>query len=535
MSALEQSYRWWQRGVIYQIYPRSFMDANGDGVGDLAGVLSRLDYLEWLGVDAIWLSPVYASPMADGGYDVADYTDIDPVFGTLADVDRLLVAAHQRGLKVLLDFVPNHTSAQHPWFIESRSSRASAKRDWYIWHDPAPDGGPPNNWVSSFGGSAWEWDERTGQFYYHAFLKEQPDLNWRSPRVQEAMFDVLRFWLDRGVDGFRVDVIWQLVKDELFRDNPANPDYHPGLRPRHELVALYNADRPEVHALIAKMRSLIDQYDDRMMAGEIYLPVERLMSYYGSAGRTEVHLPFNFQLLELPWHAQIVGEAIDRYEARLPLGGWPNWVLGNHDRPRIASRVGSAQARVAAMLLLTLRGTPTLYYGDEIGMQNVPIPPDGVQDRLEWNLPGLGFGRDPERTPMQWSAARNAGFTTGRPWLPVAGNYATFNVEAERDDPRSILTLNRRLLVLRRAEPALEVGSYTRVPVPGDVLCFVRHHRRSRVLVALNLGPNPQAMGRPPGAAPGRIALSTHLDREGEEVSDTLALRPDEGVIVRLE
>ncbi|HEX7230925.1 MAG TPA: alpha-amylase family glycosyl hydrolase, partial [Candidatus Binatia bacterium] len=451
------TYLWWQRGIIYQVYPRSFMDSNGDGVGDLRGLISRLDYFRGLGVDAVWLSPIYPSPMKDFGYDVADYTGIHPLFGTLDDFDVLVREAHAREIKLVLDFVPNHTSDQHPWFIESRSSRDNPKRDWYLWRDRSPNGGPPNNWLSCFGGSAWEYDPQTEQYYYHAFLREQPDLNWRNPEVIEAMLNVLRFWLDRGVDGFRVDVLWHLIKDEQFRDNPINPDWREGADPYQKLLPLHSTDQAEVHAVVTRMRRLIDRYQDRVLIGEIYLPVERLVQYYG-VNLSGVHVPFNFQLLLARWQARDIARIIAQYETALPRGGWPNWVLGNHDRPRIASRVGPKQARVAAMLLLTLRGTPTLYYGDEIGMHDVEIPLDKVQDPFEKNVPGRGLGRDPQRTPMQWNAARNAGFTTGEPWLPVAKDYAEINVERERDDPSSFLSLYTQLISVRRGEPALEVG-----------------------------------------------------------------------------
>ena len=282
---------WWQHAVIYEIYPRSFQDSNGDGVGDLNGIIRRLDYLVVLGVDAIWISPIYPSPMADFGYDVADYCDIHPIFGTMEDFDRLLQEAHRRGLKVILDFVPNHTSDRHPWFLESRSSRDNAKRDWYIWRDK------PNNWLSNFGGSAWEYDEKTGQYYLHLFLKEQPDLNWRNPAVKAAMFDVLRFWLRKGVDGFRVDVMWMMIKDDQFRDNPPNPGYRVGLPPHTRLLPVYNSDRPEIHDLVAEMRAVVDEFADRVLIGEIYLPVPQLMTYYGQDLRG-ANLPFNFQLLQ---------------------------------------------------------------------------------------------------------------------------------------------------------------------------------------------------------------------------------------------
>jgi alpha-glucosidase len=297
------AYLWWQRGIIYEVYPRSFVDSNGDGVGDLTGLISRLDYLRWLGVDAVWISPLYPSPMKDFGYDVADYTAIHPLFGTLADFDRLIGEAHARDLKVILDFVPNHSSDQHPWFVESWSSRDNPKRNWYIWRDPGAGGGPPNNWLSAFGGSAWEYDPHTEQYYYHAFLREQPDLNWRNPEVVEEMLHVLRFWLERGVDGFRVDVLWHLIEDDQFRDNPPNPGWRDGIDPYQKLIPLYTTDQSEVHGVIARMRRLVDQYNDRVLIGEIYLPVERLVQYYG-VDLGGVHVPFNFQLLLTKWHAR---------------------------------------------------------------------------------------------------------------------------------------------------------------------------------------------------------------------------------------
>jgi alpha-glucosidase len=528
-------YLWWQRGVVYQVYPRSFQDSNGDAVGDLPGIERRLDHLRWLGVDAVWISPIYPSPMKDFGYDVADYVGIHPLFGTLEDFDRLVREAHARGLKVILDFVPNHSSDQHPWFLESRSSRDNPRRDWYLWRDPAPDGGPPNNWLSNFGGPGWTLDEVTGQYYYHAFLPEQPDLNWRNPEVVDAMLGVLRFWLERGVDGFRVDVIWHMIKDEEFRDNPANPTWTPDANPFHEVLPIYTTDRPEVHGVIRRIRALFDEYEERVLIGEIYLPVERLVAYYGEDA-SGVHLPFNFQLILAPWDARHVEGLIDEYEAALPPGGWPNWVLGNHDNHRIASRVGAAQARVAAMLLLTLRGTPTLYYGDEIGMHDVDIPHDRVQDPFEKNVPGRGHGRDPERTPMQWDASPGAGFSEVDPWLPLPDDYAEVNVEAQRDDPHSMLSFYRRLLALRRGSPALEVGSFQTVAAHGDVLVYLRRGREGEdsFLVALNLGGNPHDVNAPAALA-GTVAVSTHLEREGERVEGPFRLGPDEGLVIRLD
>jgi alpha-glucosidase len=556
-SAAAEPALWWQRGVVYQIYPRSFMDSNGDGVGDLAGITARLDYVEWLGVDAIWISPFYPSPMADFGYDVANYVDVHPLFGTLADFDALLAAAHRRGLRVILDFVPNHTSDRHPWFLESRASRASPKRDWYLWHDPAPDGGPPNNWLSVFGGRAWEWDAPTGQYYYHAYLKEQPDLNWRNPAVRAAMLDVLRFWFDRGVDGFRIDALRQLIKDDQLRDNPPDPAWRPGDDPYRSLEPLYTADRPEVMDVVREWRRLADEYDQRVLIGELWVALERLVRYYGEDGRG-LHLPFNFHLILTPWQPRQVAALVERYEALLgsqaatahalgsdprpdvvraagdprlgllPAGAWPNWVLGNHDRSRLATRVGPAQARVAAMLLLTLRGTPTLYQGDELGMHDVPIPPERVQDPAGRNVPGLGLGRDPERTPMQWSGGPGGGFTTGTPWLPLADDVDAINVERERADPRSLLGLYRRLIELRRATPALAVGAFRPLFVDDHVLVYAREQADRRYVVALNFSHEPRAVAIPAG----RVLLSTHLDRPEAPAPSPFPLRPDEGLLL---
>ena len=373
----------------------------------------------------------------------------------------------------------------------------------------------------------------TEQYYYHAFLREQPDLNWRNPEVVEAMLNVLRFWLERGVDGFRVDVLWHLIEDDRFRDNPPNPSWREGMDPYQKLIPLYTTDRSEVHGVIARMRGLVDQYKDRVLIGEIYLPIERLVQYYG-ADLGGVQVPFNFQLLLAKWQARDIARIIGEYEAALPERGWPNWVLGNHDRSRIASRVGPAQARVAAMLLLTLRGTPTLYYGDEIGMRDVKIPLAKVQDPFEKNVPGRGLGRDPQRTPMQWSAAKNAGFTEGEPWLPIAEDFAQINVEAERDDPASILTLYNHLIKVRRGESALEVGKFEPMEADGDLLTYVRRDRESAFLIALNLGPQPQLVNFSNKASEGRITLSTYLDRSGDRVRGELDLRAEEGLLVRL-
>jgi alpha-glucosidase len=522
---------WWQNGIFYQIYPRSFQDSNADGVGDLAGIVNRLPYLRELGIDAIWLSPVFPSPMADFGYDISAYTGIDPLFGTMEDFDALVMAAHEAGLKIILDLVPNHTSDQHPWFIEARESRDNPKRDWYLWRDPKPDGSAPNNWLSEFGGSAWTLDETTGQYYYHAFLAQQPDLNWRNPEVREAIYDVMRFWLRKGIDGFRVDVIWHLIKDAEFRDNPPNPHYHDGRPPHETVLTQYSTDQPEVHDVVAEMRRVTEEFDARVLIGEIYLPLQRLVAYYGNDLRG-AQMPFNFALISTLWSARSIEKIIGDYEKALPPGAWPNWVLGNHDRPRVASRVGLEQARVAAMLLLTLRGTPTLYYGDEIGMHQVAIAPDQVHDPFEKNVPGIGVGRDGCRTPMQWNATRNAGFSVATPWLPLASDFAQENVVNLDADTGSILTLYRALIQLRKQLPQLTSGSYEPVAAQGDLLLYRRRAEGEALIIALNLGAEPASVTSSAIGFGNEILMSTFLDRKGESIEGVLDLRGNEGVII---
>ena len=432
---------WWKSAVVYQVYPRSFADASGDGVGDLEGVRRRLDHLSWLGVDALWLSPFYPSPMADFGYDVSDYCDVDPLFGTLDDFDRLLADAHDRGLRVLLDWVPNHTSDQHPWFLESRASRDADKRHWYVWRDR------PNRWTAAFTGDpAWTFDDATGQYYLHLFLPQQPDLNWRHPPAVDAMHDVLRFWLDRGVDGFRIDVVHALGKDP---DHPDAP-----------------METPHTHALLRDLRRLADAYPgDRVLVGEVYiLSTPRVARYYGAGD--ELHLAFNFPPLFAPWDAAAWRSCVDEVVSELgPIDAWPTWVLSNHDNPRHRTRYGSeARARAAAVLLLTLRGTPFLYAGEELGLDDAAVPPEAQQD------PG---GRDGCRAPIPWDGSALHGWTGG-PWLPWPPEADVRNVDAQRADPGSILHLYRRLLTARKASPALRLGSWSALPSPRGVLGYRR-------------------------------------------------------------
>ena len=518
---------WWQKGVIYQIYPRSFKDTTGDGVGDLKGITEKLGYLEWLGVDALWLSPMFPSPMRDFGYDVTDYKGIDPLFGTLADFDTFVEAAHARNLKVILDVVPNHSSDEHPWFAESRSSLSNPKRDWYIWREAKADGSPPNNWRGADAldtpGSVWRFDETTGRYYLGSFSPFQTDLNWANPEVRETMSDALRFWLERGVDGFRIDMVDFLGKDPEMRDEPPETaeaeDYL--------VTAKYQLGRPETHHYIRELRRTIHAYPERVMIGEVlhFLSPRQLERFYGEGD--ELDLPFHFGLAFLPMEAEPLRARVGAYEAALSEEHWPNYNLANHDMPRLAQH-GEA-ARLAAMLLLSLRGTPFLYYGDELGMANMDVPPERQQDPFV--IYQTGTSRDGVRTPMQWSAEAHAGFSDVEPWLPVAKNFERVNVEAGKGDEASVLWFYRRLLELRRAEPALQAGSYGPVEdVPEGCFAFLREYGGREVLVALNFTEDAQTL-RLPQETSWQITLSTLLDWEGA-VTGALALRPYEGVVL---
>ena len=536
---------WWREGVFYEIYVRSFQDSNGDGVGDLRGIIARLDYLNdgtpySLGVDALWLTPINPSPMFDFGYDVSDYCAIHPLFGTLADLDELIAAAHRRNIRIILDLVPNHTSHLHPWFQASRRARTDPQRDWYIWRDPAPDGGPPNNWVSVFGGPAWTLDAATGQYYLHSFLVEQPDLNYRNPAVVRAMEDTIRFWLDRGVDGFRVDVIHRMVKDAALRDNPPPPPHeaHP-VRHFGGQVHLYDEDQPEVHDIIRSWRHILDTYGARMMVGEVYLfDLDRVAQYYGD-GTDGLPLAFNFSFLWSPWSAAAFRTEVDRMEALLPPAAQPTYVLSSHDAPRYRSRHddphwGEARARVAAMLLLTLRGTPFLYYGEEIGMRDVEIQATRICDPLGKRFAALN--RDPERTPMQWSSAPSAGFTAAaESWLPLAPDYASVNVEAQTREPRSHLSFYRRLIWYRKRNAALHRGSYRPLDGPAETFIYLREADNERILVALNFATAAVHVPLDTLAPVGLLEVSTTPDRPiGPVHLRTLQLGPVEGLLIRL-
>ncbi|MGZ8623675.1 MAG: alpha-amylase family glycosyl hydrolase [Actinomycetota bacterium] len=521
---------WWQRGVVYQIYPRSFADASGDGIGDLAGIREHADYLAWLGIDAVWLSPIYPTPDEDLGYDISDYIGVDPRLGTLADLDALLGALHERDIRLVLDLVPNHTSDLHPWFLDSRSGTRSERHDWYVWREGSADGSPPNNWESYFGGSAWTFLDPPGRWYLHSFHRGQPDLNWEHPAVREAVQDVMRFWLDRGVDGFRVDVLWLLGKDPVLRDNPVDPAWHEGLPTTRRLLRANSEDGPRAHEYVQLLRSVVDEYPECVMIGEVVLPPERAVAFHGER-LDEAHLPHNFTLIEVgEWTAAEIRSVVDRYEALLPEGAWPNWLLGDHDFARIATRIGPERVRLAQMLLLTLRGTPTCYYGDELGLPSASFAP-GLVTMIDPQT-----ARDPDRdrlvarTPMQWSPGPAAGFSAGVPWLPLASDRPELTVEGQRDDPSSVLRFVRALLRLRRETPALAVGSYRSLDAPEDVFSFERTHPEGPVRVHLNFGSAPRDVELGGGS---EMLLSTSGRDPVPPGTSRLTLGGGEGVIVR--
>ncbi|HZU14927.1 MAG TPA: alpha-amylase family glycosyl hydrolase [Chloroflexota bacterium] len=538
---------WWDTAVIYEIYLRSFQDSNGDGVGDLPGLISRLDYLngqdDSLGVDAVWLTPLYPSPMFDFGYDIADYESIDPVFGTLQDFDELVAGAHARGIKVVMDFVANHTSHLHAWFQESRAGRHSPRRDWYVWRDPAPGGGPPNNWLSVFGGPAWTFDEATGQYYLHSFLPQQPDLNWRNPEVREAMFDVIRFWTRRGVDGFRLDAIDHIAKDERLRDNPAAEGELPPESTGYELLEhLYDRRHPIIHEWLQELRAVAEEDGTpRMMVSEIYGLEPEAVALFHGIDRPEMSMSFNFDVLQAPWDAGAFRAAIETFAANLPPRIWPNVVLNNHDQSRLVSRydwdgLGEARARLAAMLLLTVRGAAFLYYGEELGMRNGIIPRERLQDPVGIRHWPLNSGRDPERTPMQWTAGPTAGFTSGCPWLPVNPDHDRINVATESNDPGSLLALYRDLLRRRRETPALLTGTYEAIDAGSeDVYAHLRQDGTQRLLIALNFAPEERHASFDLDGERAAIFLSTRRARAGSVNPRHLALAPLEGTILSLE
>src|ERR1700677_1766624 len=490
-----ESHAWWQHAVFYEIYPRSFSDSNNDGVGDLRGIASKLDYLKDLGGDAIWISPCFPSPQVDFGYDVSVYEDIDPMYGTLADFDYLAGEAKKRGIHIILDFVVNHTSDQHKWFLDSKSSRTSAHRDWYIWRDGTGPGEPPNNWLSAFGGSAWKFDPTTNQYYYHFFYPEQPDLNWRNPAVKDAMFDVTRWGYKRGVSGFRLDAVDTLFEDPNLQDNPI-------LKPGKNAFGdpfeqnKYNTKLPEVHEVLRGLREVANEYDAVLIGETWTADVAELSQYYGK-GNNELQLPMDFLFTMV--NKLSPAEFRKQIAAVNAASGWPTFVISNHDIVRSYDRYGDGQhndqiAKLMAALYLTLRGTPIMYYGEEIGMKTTPpTREEYVRDPIGRTGWPQEKGRDGERTPMQWNSSENAGFSKGTPWLPVPSTYSTHHVADESKDPDSILVFYKNVLKLRHTTPALVDGSYTAInESDANVLSYLRVYKDHGVVVALNMSDTPQ-------------------------------------------
>jgi alpha-glucosidase len=523
---------WWQSGLLYQIYIRSFADSDGDGVGDLRGVIDRLDHLSWLGVDGIWLSPVTPSPNADYGYDVADYCAVEPQYGSLADFDELVASANGLGIQVLIDLVPNHSSDQHAWFLDSRSSQTAACRDFYVWADPQPDGSPPNNWVGCFGGPAWTLDDSTGQYYLHNFLPEQPDLNWWSADVRSAFDDILAFWWDRGVAGFRIDVCNMIVKDAQLRDNPPATDDDPFIMQMFGQRPQYTSNQPEVHDVLRHWRQLADGYDPaRVLLGETNVEaLETLATFYGS-GTDELSLGFNFPFVESPFEAAPLRGVVEKTEALLPSGSWPVWTGSNHDVSRLATRWAGGhldKVRLALLMLLTLRGTPVFYQGDEIGLTDVELAHDEILDPVGLRFWPAYKGRDPERTPMPWTDGPNGGFCppASTPWLRM-GDPALANVADQRRRPGSILQFAHDVVAVRRASADLLQGDYLSLSSPDTVWMW---RRGVRTVVALNFSDSPTGVDLPTPTS--RRVVGTHSAGDTATVADPLVLKPWEGVVL---
>jgi alpha-glucosidase len=524
-EAVEPS--WWRDGVLYQIYPRSFADSNGDGIGDLKGITARLEHLEWLGIEGIWLNPTFPSPNEDWGYDVSDYKGVHPDLGTLEDLDELIAEAGARGIRILLDLVPNHTSDRHPWFQDALSGRDARYRDFYVWADPAPDGGPPNNWISNFGGPAWTWHEPTGQYYLNQFLPSQPDLNWWSEELREAIDDVLEFWFARGVAGFRIDVCHAIVKDRELRDDPVpGPDDHPHIVKRG-LKQVYSMNRPELHDVLRRWRELAGaQEPERILVGETYvLSLDQLIPFYGN-GQDELHLAFNFLFVHSDLRAEEMRANVEGVEAMLPPGSWPVWTGSNHDAKRFPTRWAGGdpgRTRAAMVILLALRGTPFLYYGDEIGMPDVPLDPQAALDPVARRMDDPEENRDVCRTPMQWDNSPGAGFTDGgEPWLPFGD--LSLNVSDQREDPGSVLHLVRDLIALRRDRADLRGGAYETLPAPEGAWAW---RRGEDTVAAVNLSDAPVEID-----VDGRILIGTDRSRDGEQIGGPLRLGPWEAAVV---
>jgi alpha-glucosidase len=485
--------------VIYQIYPRSFADSNNDGIGDLPGIISQLDYLEALGINALWLSPIYPSPDVDFGYDVADYTAIDPKFGTMKDFEKLVKEAKKRDIHIILDLVLNHTSDQHPWFQESKQSRENPYHDWYIWKDPKPNGDPPNNWQAIFGGSAWEYNADLGQYYYHMFYKEQPDVNWRNPQVRESMLDVFRFWLKKGVKGFRLDVFNAYFKDPDFKDNPTKF----GIRAFYRQEHIYDVSQPEMYPLIKEIRGILDEHKETYVVGETFLADTQHTATYCDQG--QLHAAFNFEFPGNRWHPKRFLQSALKWYGSLTENAWPNNFLSNHDMKRAASRYcfgeDDRRARAALAMLLTLKGTPFIYYGEEIGLRDITIRKvSEIKDPIGKRFWPLFKGRDGCRAPMQWNSEVNAGFSQTDPWLPVNPDFPNRNVQRQMSDPDSLLNYFKKLVEIRKALPSLQCGDFSALDDnPRDILAFERQLENERIVVLINFKSSEKSFLMPEG------------------------------------
>jgi alpha-glucosidase len=534
MTGNTNNWVWWKHGAIYQIYTRSFFDSNGDGIGDLSGVTQKLDYLKQLGISAIWLTPVFETPNFDFGYDVRDYQEIDPTLGTMEDFKEMIHEAKKRNIRVILDMVLNHTSHLHSWFLESKSSPENPKRDWYIWKDKV-DGGPPNNWKNAFGGSAWEWDAKTEQYYFHSFLKEQPDLNWRNPEILAIFSNIMKFWLNLGVDGFRLDVINMIIKDKKFRDNPTR------LKLPFFQEQKYNFNQNKSLKIVKHLRNIMDEYPEKLLVGEIYtLPpgnTNAAVSYLGN-GNDSLHLAFDFSLLFSKWNARGYYLNLKKWHKLIPREGWPCHVLSNHDLHRSFNRNGlfleqEKKAKVAAVLMLTLRGTPFIYYGEEIGMENTPVPRNKISDPLGLKFWPLYSGRDQARRPMLWNNTVHAGFSTQKPWLPVNNRYQEKCVEYQAKDEMSIYSLYRKLLHIRSTRAALTEGRMEFLEKgQSGVLSYLRQHNEENILVVLNFSSRKKTIALPRNTH-WKVLLNTYISFNDRTQHNFLVLLGYEAVVLQ--
>ncbi len=531
--------RWYNNATIYHLYLLSFYDSNDDGYGDFGGLIKKLDYLKGgeqsLDVDAVWISPFQKSPMKDWGYDISDYYQIDPIFGTMEDFKKFIQESKKRNLKIIMDFVANHTSTKHPWFQEPKSSINNPKRDWYIWKDPQKDGSPPNNWLSVFGGSAWTFDSKTGQYYLHSFLSDQPDLNWRNAEVIEEMKKVLEFWVDLGVDGFRIDAMYYLLKDPDFKDDPLNPNYQVGKDdPYNKLLHVNSQGNKDLFNTVGFLCDFLSKYEDKLIVSEAYLNVSDMVDSYRACDAGS-HIPFNFNLIGIPWDAIEYKKFVDEFEASLSKNDLPNYVLGNHDRSRVVARLGEKRARIAALLTFTLRGISFIYQGEEIGMDDGEISKEEIKDPFEIKVPGMNLGRDKERTPLHWNQEENAGFSKVKPWLPVSDKYLKNNIESQLKTKDSFINLYKFLIKYKKDNKVLKFGNYVPIEIKNPHLfCFIREHESKQILVVINFSDQMQYLDFDKKTS-AKLIANSFFDTDPKNIAlNGFEVRGDEAVIFEL-